>query len=158
MPDSIVKSTLREIEPLDADELIGPAARRVIDAGLPALPAVEKDGSFTGIFGEREFLAALFPGYVGELASAAMISRSADETIERRSHCAEEPIRRYLTTDQVVVEDTYSDTQLAELFLHHRVLIVPIATAGRVHAVVTRKDFFDTLVDRFGTIAEDLGD
>ena len=98
---------------------------------MPALPAVEKDGRFAGIFGEREFMAALFPGYVGELASAAMVSRSVDETIERRSQCAEEPIRRYLTTDHVLVEDDYSDTQLAELFLHHRVLIVPIATAGQ---------------------------
>jgi len=158
MPDSIVKSTLREIEPLGADELIGPAARRVIDAGLRALPAVEIDGRFAGIFGEREFMQALFPGYVGELASAAMISRSVDETIERRSQCAAEPIRRYLTTDHVVVEDSYSDTQLAEIFLHHRVLVVPIATAGRVHAVVTRHDFFCGLVERFGTIAEDLGD
>jgi CBS domain-containing protein len=155
MPDSIVKKALREVEPLDADELIGPAARQVIDYGLPALPAVEKDGRFAGIFGEREFMAALFPGYVGELASAAMISRSVDETIERRSHCSEEPIRRYLTTDHVLVEDTYSDTQLAELFLHHRVLIVPIATRGRIHAVVTRHDFFCALVERFGEIAED---
>jgi CBS domain-containing protein len=155
MPDSIVKKALREIEPLGADELIGPAARRVIDAGLPALPAVESDGSFAGIFGEREFMAALFPGYVRELASAAMISRSVDETIERRSHCSEEPIRRYLTTDHVLVEDEYSDTQLAELFLHHRVLVVPIATKGRVHAVVTRHDFFCALVERFGEIAED---
>jgi CBS domain-containing protein len=130
----------------------------VIDAELPALPAVERDGSFAGIFGEREFMAALFPGYVGELASAAMVSRSVDETIERRSHCAEEPIRRWLTTDHVVVEDAFSDTQLAEIFLHHRVLIVPIATAGRVHGVITRHDFFRALVDRFGTIAEDVGD
>ena len=30
-----------------------------------------------------------------------------------------------------MVEDDYSDTQLAETFLHHRVLVVPIATAGR---------------------------
>jgi CBS domain-containing protein len=155
VPDSIVKKALREIEPLDADELIGPAARKVIDAQLPALPAVEKDGRFAGIFGEREFMAALFPGYVGELASAAMVSRTVDETIERRNQCSEEPIRRYLTTDHVVVEDTYSDTQLAELFLHHRVLIVPIATQGRIHAVVTRHDFFRSLVERFGEIAED---
>jgi CBS domain-containing protein len=158
MSDSIVKKSLREIEPLGADELIGPAARRVIDAGLPALPAVESDGSFAGIFGEREFMAALFPGYVRELASAAMISRSVDETIERRSQCSEEPIRRYLTTDHVLVEDEYSDTQLAELFLHHRVLVVPIATKGRVHAVVTRHDFFCALVERFGEIAEDGSD
>lgn len=158
MPDSIVKQTLREIEPLDADELIGPASRRVIDAGLPALPAVERDGGFAGIFGEREFMAALFPGYVGELATAAMVSRSVDETIERRADCAEQPIRRWLTTDHVLVEDDFSDTQLAELFLHHRVLIVPIATAGRVHAIVTRHDFFCALVERFGVLAEDLAD
>jgi len=158
MPDSIVRKALREIEPLDADELIGPAARRVVEAGLPALPAVESDGRFAGIFGEREFMAALFPGYVGELGSAAMVSRSVDETIERRSECAAQPIRRWLTTDHVLVEDDYSDTQLAELFLHHRVLIVPIATAGRVHAVVTRHDFFCELVGRFGVVAEDLGD
>ena len=50
-----------------------------------------------------------------------------------------------MTTDHVVVEDEYSDTQLAELFLHHRVLIIPIATDGRVHAVVTRADFFRAL-------------
>lgn len=158
MPKSIINQTLREIEPLNADDLIGPAARRVIDLGLPALPAVESDGRFAGIFGEREFLAALFPGYVGELASGAMISRSADETIERRSHCSAEPIRRYLTTDHVLVEDDYSDTHLAEIFLHHRVLIAPIATGGRVHAVITRHDFFCELTSRFGTIAEDLDD
>ena len=158
MPDSIVKRTLREIEPLDADERIDNAARRVIAEGLPALPAIERDGSFLGIFGEREFMAALFPGYVGELASAAMVSRSVDETIERRADCAGQPVRRWLTTDHVLVEDDHSDTQLAELFLHHRVLIVPVATAGRVHAVITRHDFFAELVGRLGDLAEDLGD
>jgi CBS domain-containing protein len=154
VPDSIVKQTLREIEPLAADDLVGPAARRVIAERLPGLPAVEADGRFAGIFGEREFMVALFPGYVGELSSAAMVSRSVDETIERRSDCGLQPIRRYLTTDHVLVEDDYSDTQLAELFLHHRILVVPIATAGRIHAVITREDFFTALVDRFGEIAE----
>lgn len=145
MPDSIANQILREIEPLGADEPIGAAARRVIGAGLPALPAVEEDGSFAGIFGERELIAAIFPGYLGQLCSAAMVSRLLDETIERRSQCGGEPIRRYLTTDHVLVEDDCSDTELAELFLHHRVLIVPIATWGRVHAVVTRADFFAAL-------------
>jgi CBS domain-containing protein len=158
MPDSIVKETLREIEPLSADDLVGTAARRVIETGLPALPAVEEDGCFTGVFGEREFMAALFPGYVGELASSRMISRNMDEAIERRVGCAEDSIRGYLTTDAVVVEDDFSDTQLAELFLHHRVLIIPIATEGRVHAVITRHDFFQALVGRFAQMVEDFGD
>jgi CBS domain-containing protein len=157
MPDSIVKETIREITPLDVDELVGVAARKVVECELPALPAVE-NGKFVGIFGEREFMAALFPGYVRELASSAMIGRSIDDAIERRESCRAEPIRTYLTTDHVLVEDNYSDTQLAELFLHHRVLIVPIATAGKLHAVVTRHDFFCELVNRFGVLAEDLGD
>jgi CBS domain-containing protein len=148
MPRSLSKQSLYEIEPLSADDLIGTAVRRVIDTDLPALPAVEEDGSFAGIFGEREFMAALFPGYVGELASARMVSRDLDTAIERRIECRNESIRGHLTTDHVVVEDDYSDTEVAELFLHHRVLIIPVATGGRVHAVVTRNDFFKALVER----------
>jgi CBS domain-containing protein len=148
MPDSIASAVLREVEPLSADEPVAAAAGKVIDLGLPALPVVEEDGSYAGIFGEREFMAALFPGYVGELGSSAMIRRSIDETIERRESCRKEAIRKYLTTDHVMVEDDYSDTQLAELFLHHRVLVIPVATEGRVHAVVTRNDFFRALLER----------
>jgi CBS domain-containing protein len=148
MPDSLVKQTIREIEPLKAGDTIAEAARRVIEAELPALPAVDSGGRFAGIFGEREFMVALFPGYVRELASSAMIKRSIDEAIERRESCRVEPIEKYLTTDHVLVEDDYSDTQLAELFLHHRVLVIPIATGGRVHAVVTRNEFFRALFER----------
>ena len=148
MPDSIVKQTIREVEPLSTTDTVAVAARRVLDAGLPALPAVDANGAFAGIFGEREFMVALFPGYFGELASAAMIKRSIDEAIERRESCRAEHIEKYMTKDHVLVEDDYSDTQLAELFLHHRVLIIPIATAGRVHAVVTRNDFFRALFER----------
>lgn len=153
MPDSIVRSVIREVEPLDADELISAAAARVLASGLPGLPAVERDGSFAGIFGEREFMTALFPGYVGELSSGAMIKRSIDDAIERRESCRFQPIREYLTTDHVSVDDNYSDTQLAEIFLHHRVLVVPIATGGRVHAVVTRSDYFAELVRKFEAAA-----
>lgn len=149
MPDSIASETIREIDPLRVSDTIGHAARRVLDAGLPGLPAVDGHGRFAGIFGEREFMSALFPAYVGELASSAMIKRSIDEAIERRETCWSEAIEQYLTKDHVLVEDDYSDTQLAELFLHHRVLVIPIATDGRVHAVVTRADFFRSLAERF---------
>ncbi len=148
MPNRLSRETQREVVPLSADDLVGTAVRRLIDVDLPALPAVEEDGSFAGIFGEREFMAALFPGYVGELASARMVSRDLDATIERRTDCRNESIRRHLTTDRVLVEDDYSDTQVAELFLHHRVLVIPVATGGRVHAVVTRNDFFKALAER----------
>lgn len=147
--DSIVKETVREVEPLRESDDVVSAARRVIAAELPALPVVDAKGRYAGIFGEREFMGALFPGYVNELASAAMISRRIDDAIERRMSCAFEPISKYLTRDHVAVGDEHSDTQLAELFLHHRVLIIPIATGGTVHGVVTRSDFFAALVERF---------
>lgn len=155
MPDSIVQSTIREIAPLSVDDTVQRAAERMIETDLPALPVVEAGGKFAGIFGEREFMTALFPGYVGTLRSSAMISRSIDETIERREGCFLERIGGYLTKDHVVVRDEYSDTQLAELFLHHRILIIPIATEGRVHAVVTRHAFFRALAER---VARPLGE
>ena len=157
MPDSIVRQTLIEVEPLRVDDLVLAAARKVIEADLPALPVVGEYGKYVGIFGEREFMAALFPGYVAELAYSAMIKRPIDEAIERRESCRREPIRKYLTTDHVLVEDDYSDTQLAELFLHHRVLIIPIATRGRIHAVVTRNAFFRALVEKLAADPEDVG-
>jgi CBS domain-containing protein len=149
MPDSIAKSIARSVDPLPADEPVITAVRRVVDSGLPALPAVEADGSFAGIFGEREFMTALFPGYVGELGSAAMIKRSIDETIERRESCRQEPVRKHLTTDHVTVGEDYSDTQLVEIFLHHRVLVVPVESGGRITSVITRSDFFAELVSKF---------
>ena len=158
MPDTITQQTIREVTPLKVDDAVGSAARRVIEADLPGLPVVDEKGEFAGIFGEREFMAALFPGYVGELASAAMVPKNIDVTIDRREHCREEAVSEYMTTDHVVVEDDYSDTQLAEIFIHHRVLIVPIATKGKVHAVVTRNDFFQALAAKLGESPEDVGD
>jgi len=157
MPDSIVQATIREVEPLSAGESVAAATKKVIDSGLPALPVNDEEGKFAGIFGEREFMAAFFPGYVGTLASARMVSRDVDTAIERRLACRDEPIQEYLTTDHVLVEDDYSDTHVAELFLHHRVLIVPIATEGRVHAVVTRGDFFRAIASRVIEEVEDFG-
>ena len=157
MPDSLVKAVIREIEPLRDSDSIASATKKVIDADLPALPVVDEKDEFAGIYGEREFMGAFFPGYVGTLTSARMVSRSMDEAIDRRLDCREEAISKYMTTDHVLVEDDYSDTHVAELFLHHRVLIVPIATGGRVHAVVTRNDFFRQMAARVIEEIEDVG-
>ena len=158
MPDSIAKAVIREVEPLRLDDPVGIAAQKVVEAELPAQPVVDEEARFQGIFGEREFMNALFPGYVGELTSARMVSRDIDATIERRVKCRDEPVSNYMTTDHVAVEDDYSDTQLAETFIHHRVLIVPIATKGRVHAVITRNDFFQSLASKLGVGAKGVRD
>lgn len=159
MPKELIEETVIEVEPLPASEPIGSATRKVIASGLPALPAVDTDGRFVGLFGEREFMAAFFPGYMNTLSSAAMVRRTIDETIDKRLGCIEEPISEYLTTDLVAVDDEHSDAQLAELFLHHRVLVIPITTDGKVHGVITRSDFFKAMASRvIDHTLEDYGD
>lgn len=148
MPDSIVANALREVEPLSVDETVAAAARRILAAGLPALPAVGKDRRFAGIFGEREFMGAAFPAYLRQLASARMVSRRLDEAIELRQSCRLEPIANHLTPNHITVSADYSDTQLAEIFLHHDVLIVPVLESGQVRGVVTRADFFRAVLER----------
>jgi CBS domain-containing protein len=157
MAGSIVRDARVEIEPLRVEETVEAAAEKVLAAGVPALPAVGEDQGFAGIFGEREFMAAAFPPYLRELGSARMVPRTLDEAIELRLSCRDEPIAEYLTREHIVVDADFSDTQLAEIFLHHDVLIVPILSGGRVRAVVTRGDFFRSLVERLAGGGETQG-
>lgn len=134
---------------LGADEPVGDAVRRVLDSGLPALPVVDAHERFAGIFGEREFLAAVFPGYLKELRSTRFLRRSLDEVLEFRDEARTEPVGRHMTRDHVEVGTDFSDVQVAETFLHHRVLVVPVIADGRVDGVITRTAFFRAIADDF---------
>lgn len=147
-PQSFGSVALRQAPCLQADDLVGDAVQAVRGSGLPALPVLDGE-RLHGVFGEREFIAALFPGYVGELGSAGFVPRSMESVIEKRSSCRSESIRKHTTTDHVDVDADYSDVQLAEIFLHHRVLIVPVLDGGRVVGVITRSDFFAELAQHF---------
>ncbi len=145
-----IASTVRREVPLLAREMpLREAVAAIIDADAPALPVVDGDGTLIGIFGEREFIAAFFPGYLTTLGYAGFVPRSLDEALQKRAACADEPVAKHANTDHIDVGEDFSDTQLGEIFLHHRVLIVPIVDAGRVTGVVTREDFFRALAGRF---------
>lgn len=136
-------------DPIKVTDSVEAAVRRLLDSKIPALPAIDEQGRYRGIFGEREFMAALFPGYLDQLQGAAFLSRSIDDALEKRDSCREDPVERYLNTEHVDVGPGYSDTQVAEVFLHHRVLIVPVVDKGRVLGVITRADFFRAVARRF---------
>jgi CBS domain-containing protein len=113
---------VQEAPTLRQDEPVAEAVRTLLASGLPALPVVGSEGLLVGLFGEREFMAALFPGYVGELHYAAFVSGQLDEALEKRAACAREPVAQHMNTDHVSVDEDFSDVGLAEVFLHHRVL------------------------------------
>ena len=145
-----ISDLVRQSPPLlRTDERVESAVRRVLGAELPALPVVDADERYAGIFGEREFMEALFPGYLKTLKGAAFLTRSLDEALEKREGCRVEPVGRYMNTEHVEVGADFSDAQVAEIFLHHRVLVIPIVDGGRVEGLITRSDFFRALAQRF---------
>jgi CBS domain-containing protein len=117
---------------------------------LPALPVVDGTGKLLGIFGEREFMEAFFPGYVGQLKYAGFVKQNLDSALEQRRGCLAEPVGRHMNTEHIDVDENWSDFGVAEIFLHHRVLIVPVVGEQRLRGVISRRDFFRALVERAG--------
>ena len=147
-PRTLTDPLLRDAPVVRAGDTVADAVRAVLDSRLPALPVVEED-KLLGIFGEREFLGAVFPGYLTELKYAGFVKRSLEDALEKRSGCRKEPVREYVNTEHVDVGADYSDAAVAEIFLHHRVLILPVTEDGRVLGVITRSDFFRSVGERF---------
>ena len=148
-PQEIKQQVIRDAPLLRTDQPVAEAVRTLLDSGLPALPVVDSSERLAGIFGEREFITALFPGYLGELRHAGFVKASTDDVIEKRVECGAEAVERHMNTEKVAAAPDASDVQLAETFLHHRVLIVPIVDRGTVRGVVTRADFFAALGEKF---------
>ena len=149
MPRTLSDDLVREVPVLRADRSVREAVHAIVEQGLPALPVADERSRYAGIFGEREFIAALFPAYLGQLKYAGFVPHSLDKDIDQRAACLDDPIGMHANTEHIDVGEDYSDAQLAEIFLHHRVLIVPVVGPDRdVLGVITRTDFFAALVGR----------
>jgi CBS domain-containing protein len=148
-PRTVTDPLLREAPVIRATDSVGDATRAVLDSGLPALPVVDDDDRLVGIFGEREFLGAVFPAYLKELKYAGFVTRSLEDALEKRRECRAEAVSAYMNTEHIDVGGDFSDAQVAETFLHHRVLLVPVVDDGKVVGVITRSDFFRSIADRF---------
>jgi CBS domain-containing protein len=148
-PRSVSDPLVRDSPVLSADDTIETAVRCLLETDLPALPVAESDGRLCGIFGEREFFQALFPGYLSQLGGAGFVTRSIESALEKRSGCRRDAVRDHMTTEHVEVGTDFSDAEVAEIFLHHRVLLVPVVDGGHVEGVITRGDFFHAVADRF---------
>ncbi|HYI98213.1 MAG TPA: CBS domain-containing protein [Thermoleophilaceae bacterium] len=148
-PKTISDRILRDTPLLHTDDTIEDATCRLLDSDLPALPVVDADERFAGIYGEREFMAAVFPGYLKQLKYAGFVSHTLDDALERNEACRREAVAKYMNTEHVDVPPDYSDIQIAETFLHHRVLVVPIVDDGKVEGLITRGEFFRMVAGRF---------
>jgi CBS-domain-containing membrane protein len=148
-PRTVTDPILREAPLLRASDTVADAARAVLDSDLPALPVIDERERLLGIFGEREFLGAVFPGYLKELKHAGFVRRSLEDALEKRLSCRSEEVRGYVNTEHIDVTTDFADAEVAEIFLHHRVLLVPVTDDGKIVGVITRADFFRSVAERF---------
>lgn len=148
-PRRVSDPLVRDSPVLSCDDTLQTAAARLLSSDLPALPVADREGRHRGIFGEREFFAAVFPGYLSELRHAGFVPRVLEDALEKRSGCRHEPLGEHLNRERVEVPRDFSDAQVAETFLHHRVLIVPVVDDRRAVGVIVRADFFRAVAERF---------
>ena len=147
-PRRLTESLVREAPHVNADTSIAQALQAILDSNLPAVPVVDDEGRLAGVFGEREFMEALFPGYLGQLKSASFVRKALDDALEKRATCGREPVSKHMLTEHVDVSSNASDAQIAETFFHHRVLLLPVVENEIVVGVITRRDFFHRLAQR----------
>lgn len=146
--DTISQIALHAPVPLRVSDTIEHAVRRLMETDLPALPVVDDRDRYAGIFGEREFVGALFPGYLDQLRGAAYLRSALDASLQTRDTCRRETVERHMNTEHVQVGVDHADAQIAEIFLHHRVLIIPVVDDGHVTGLITRHDFFRAMGQR----------
>ena len=89
------------------------------------------------------------PGYLSELKTAHFVPHSVDQVLDMRGTCRDEPVSKYMNSEHVEVGADFSDATVAEIFLHHRVLVIPIVENGKIRGLFTRRDFFENLAGRF---------
>jgi CBS domain-containing protein len=148
-PRDVSDPLIRDSPVLATDETVRVAIEQLVASDLPALPVADRGGRLRGIFGEREFFGALFPGYLDQLRSAGFVPRALEPVLEKRAACRDEAVGTHMNTEHIAVERDFSDAQVAEIFLHHRVLILPVVEDGQVTGVITRSDFFRAVAERF---------
>jgi CBS domain-containing protein len=140
---------MRDVPVLSASDRVRRGVEQLLETGEVALPVVDDRRRYAGVFGEREFMGALFPGYLKEISFAGFVPKAIEEVFEKRKECAGESIGDHMLTEHVDVGPDFSDLQVAETFLHHRVLIAPVVDDGRVLGIITRTDFFRLLGRHF---------
>ena len=84
-PSTVPDPLIRDSPLLLIDDPVEQGVRRLLETDLPALPVVDRGDALQGIFGEREFFGAVFPGYLGELKYAGFVPRTLEAALEKRA-------------------------------------------------------------------------
>jgi CBS domain-containing protein len=106
------------------------AAEALFRAEVSAIAVVDGVGRVRGVFGERDVLRAVFPGYIRELRHTSFLPDDQAGLDQRRREVADRPVVDFARAVDVLSADE-SETHAAERFLHAAESALPVVDAGR---------------------------
>ena len=125
------------------------AVTELLERSVRMIAVLEGERRVVGLFGGEEFLRGLFPRYLGELHHTAF---AGDDPVVLASHAEAvraEPVARHMVK-AVTVEVDSSPLHVAELFLHSRLLALPVVEGERFVGMLDRVEFARAMLRRSG--------
>ena len=116
------------------------AAEMLHDSNLSAIAVLRDDGTVAGLFGAKELIRGLFPGYLSELRHRISGQFAIpDDLPGMAEHVAEvsvEPVTEYMVEPHTVDIDTTSAVNIAEDLLHSDIRAIAVLEDGRYIGVI----------------------
>lgn len=106
------------------------ATETLLRAQVAAIAVVDGVGRVQGIFGERDILRAVFPGYLRELRHTSFLPDDQAGLDRRRLEVADRPVSEFARAVEALSADE-SETHAAERFLHADEAALPVVDGDR---------------------------
>ena len=109
------------------DQRVCDVARLLIDRHISGTPVVDQAGQLTGIISEYQLLAMIY-----------------DPSLKQA------PVRQFMTKNVMTVDENAPLSEVANLFIVHRIRRVPVVSQGKIVGVISRPDLLRFALDQDG--------
>ncbi len=138
----------RDVVSVSPDATVKEAAARLSERGISAAPVVDKDGTVLGMVSEGDLMQAF--GHKKAQHRAWWLNVLAEgerlaPEFENYLRLDQRRVRDVMTKDVVVVAESATVNEIADLLTKHRIKRVPVVRAGKLVGVVSRADLIRAL-------------
>ncbi len=135
----------RRVVTVNPDTEVQDIAKRLLEAGVSAVPVVDTDGSVKGIVSESDLIRRADIGTEKHLSrwSALMLQPGEQATQYLKSHGRH--AKDVMTPDVVTVEEDAPLGDVAELLERKRIKRVPVLKDGRLVGILSRANLLQSL-------------
>ncbi len=136
-----------DVKPLQFDDTVRSASRRLSQEHFTDLPVVDEEGRIKGIFGEKEVISSIFPTYLDELKDTTFVISDFEDHSGHVRDVMNNPVEEYMRTEYATLPDDFSAMHCAELFLHRRQGVIPLVLDEKPVGLVRRSDLGRVIIE-----------